>query len=81
MIDNILIGLVLFAVGFAIAFWAKGKMSAQSIKAAEVEAAKVIKDAERSADTLLKEAKIEAKDKLFRMKSEFDGETKETRRE
>ncbi len=81
MIENILVGLVLFAVGFAIAFWAKGKMSAQSIKAAEVEAAKVIKDAERSADTLLKEAKIEAKDKLFRMKSEFDSETKETRRE
>ena len=57
MIEHILVGLVLFAVGFAIAFWVKGKMSAQSIKAAEVEAVKILKDAERSSDTLLKEAK------------------------
>ena len=81
MIENMIVGLVLFTVGFVIAFWVKGKMSVQSKKAAEAEAAKVIKDAERSAETLLKEAKIEAKDKLFRMKSDFDSETKETRRE
>jgi ribonuclease Y len=41
----------------------------------------LIEDAKRRADTLLKEARLEAKDKLFKMKSEFDTETRETRAE
>ncbi len=81
MTEYIIVGAVLFGIGFAIAFWVKGKMSVQSIQAAEIEAGKVRKDAERSAEALLKEAKIEAKDTLFQMKSEFESETKETRRE
>lgn len=70
-----------FVAGFIIAYWAKGKMSSRRIKAAEEEAARLIKDGQRSAETFLKEAQIEAKDTLFRMKSEFDNETKETRSE
>lgn len=77
----IVAGVVAFGGGFAIAYWAKGKMSSRLIKAAEDEAARIIKDGKRSAETLLKEAQIEVKDTLFRMKSEFDNETKETRSE
>jgi ribonuclease Y len=77
----IIVGVVAFGGGFAIAYWAKGKMSSRLIKAAEDEAARIIKDGKRSAETLLKEAQIEVKDTLFRMKSEFDNETKETRSE
>ena len=39
----------------------------------------MIRDAKRKSETLLKEARLEAKDRLFKMKSEFDTETKETR--
>lgn len=77
----IAIGVAAFGAGFTIAFWAKGKVSSRRIKAAEEEAARIIRDGKRSSETLLKEAQIEAKDTLFRMKSDFDSETKETRSE
>lgn len=77
----IIVGFVAFGGGFAIAYWAKGKVSSRLIKAAEEEAARIIKDGRRSAESLLKEAQIEVKDTLFQMKSEFDRETKETRSE
>ncbi|MCB2169643.1 MAG: ribonuclease Y [Deltaproteobacteria bacterium] len=77
----IIVGVAAFGAGFAIAYWAKGKVSSRRIKAAEEEASRIVKDGKRSAETLLKEAQIEAKDTLFRMKSEFDNETKETRSE
>ena len=77
----IIVGVAAFGGGFAIAYWARGKMSSRLIKAAEEEAAHIVKDGKRSAETLLKEAQIEVKDTLFRMKSDFDNETKETRSE
>lgn len=76
-----IVGAAAFVAGFIIAYWVKGKMSSRRIQAAEEEAAHIIKDGKRSAETFLKEAQIEAKDTLFRMKSEFDRETKETRSE
>ena len=77
----IIAGVISFGAGFAIAFWIKGRMITQKIKAAEGEADKIVDDANRRAETLIKEANLEVKDKLFRMKSEFDAETKETRSE
>ena len=77
----IIVGVAAFGAGFVIAYWAKGKMSSRRIKAAEEEAARIINNGKRTAETFLKEAQIEAKDTLFRMKSEFDNETKETRSE
>jgi ribonuclease Y len=70
-----------FIVGFALAFLIKGKIATRRIQAAKEEAVLLIKDAKRRAATLLKEAQLEAKDRLFKMKSEFDAETKETRSE
>ena len=70
-----------FIVGFALAFLIKGKMATRRIQVAKEEAVLLIKDAKRRSATLLKEAQLEAKDRLFKMKSEFDTETKETRSE
>jgi ribonuclease Y len=82
MIEHfIMLGLVTFGIGFIIAFWIKGKVASQKVKAAESEAQKLTEEAKRKSETLLKEANLEIKDRLFRMKSEFDTETKETRRE
>jgi len=78
---DLIIGIVCFVAGFGIAYWIKGIIVSQKIKAAEGEASRIIDDANRKAETLLKEADLEVKDRLFKMKSEFDTETKETRSE
>ena len=70
-----------FGIGFVLAFWVKGRILTQKVKAAKGEAEKIIKNANRTSETLLKEAQLEAKDRLFKMKSDFDRETKETRAE
>ena len=80
MIEQIIaIGLVCFGVGFMIAFWLKGRMLVQKIRAAEDEAEKILEESKRQSETLIKEANLEVKDRLFKMKSDFDTETKETR--
>jgi len=78
---NILIGVICFGVGFVFAYWMKGRIVSQKVKAFEVESKRILEDAKRRSETILKEAQLEVKDKLFKMKSEFDAETKETRQE
>ena len=75
----VLIGVICFGAGFGIAFYVKGRMLTRKMKEAEGEAAKICEEARRHSETLLKEADLEVKDKLFKMKSDFDAETKETR--
>jgi len=77
----IIVGLLCFGGGFGIAFWFKGRMLAQKLKDAENEAAKILEESKRNSETLIREAELEVKDMLFKMKSEFDAETKETRAE
>ena len=78
---NILIGIIAFVTGCLIAFWVKGKIQSQRIKSAERETSQILDDAKRTSESLIKEARLEVKDKLFKMKSEFDNDTKETRSE
>ena len=78
---NLLIGMIAFAIGFAIAYWVKGIIVAQKVKAAERETSRILEDAKRRSETLIKEAQLEVKDKLFKMKSDFDADTKETKHE
>ena len=70
-----------FVVGFVMAYLIKGKIVSGKVRAAKEEALNIIRDAKRKSETLIKEARLEAKDRLFKMKSEFDTETKETRSE
>jgi ribonuclease Y len=78
---SIILAIICFGIGFAIAFWIKGIIVSQKVKAAEAEASRLLEDSRRKAETLLKEADLEIKDRLFKMKSDFDAETKETRSE
>ncbi len=78
---EILLCIAGFGVGFVIAFWVKGRIVSQKSKVAEEEGLRILEDAKRRSETLLKEAKLEAKDRLFKMKGQFDAETKETRSE
>jgi len=77
------IGLALigFVVGFGLAFWFKMMVDRQKADAARTEADLIVQESRAKADTLIKEASLEAKDRLLKMKSEFDNETKETRAE
>jgi ribonuclease Y len=78
---TIVAGIIAFIAGFLIAYIIKRRSILQRSKAADEEAVKIMEDARRRADTLLKEASVEAKDRLFKMKSAFDAETNETRNE
>ncbi len=75
----ILIGIIGFGIGFAIAFWVRGKIVSQKAKDAQDEAIQTIEDAKRKSSAILREAQLEVKDRLLKMKSEFDADTKETR--
>jgi ribonuclease Y len=59
-------------IGFAVAFWVRGRIFAQKIKADEGEALRILEDAKRRSETLIKEAELEAKDKIYRIQSEFE---------
>jgi ribonuclease Y len=78
---SILIGIGCFLAGLLIAYWVKGRIMTQKIRAAEEEAVRLTEESTKKAETLLREADLEVKDKLFKLKSEFDAETKETREE
>ena len=69
------------AVGCVVALLLKGVLGSKKLKNAEYEAGQIVKGAEAKADSLIKEAGIEAKDLLFKMKSDFESEAKETRLE
>ncbi len=77
----IISGVVSLCAGFLIAYMMKARNLASKVQAAEAEAEKIVENAKRRADTLLKEASVEAKDRLFKMKTAFDAETNETRAE
>jgi ribonuclease Y len=78
---TIVIAVVSAVIGFAVALGLRGVLGSKKLKDVADEAEQVIKAAQNEADGLIKEAGIEAKDILFRMKSEFEAEAKETRAE
>jgi ribonucrease Y len=77
----VIIGIFCFFAGLLIAYIVQGKIASQKIREAEKEADRCIEESEKKAATLLKEADLEVKDKLFKLKSDFDAETSETRAE
>lgn len=74
---SLLIGIIGLVIGFGAAYWVKEKIASDKISSAEEESVRLVEDAKRKSETLLKEAELEAKDLLFKMKSEFDAETRE----
>ncbi len=80
-LTNIFLSIILFVIGFGLAYWIKGKFISNKFKTTEIEAGRIVEDAERRSENLIKEAQLEAKDRLLKMKSEFDSETRETKAE
>ncbi len=77
--------IVLIIIGGFIGFFGaqllRDKLSAQKVIDAQEKSKMIIDSAERKADSLIKEAQLEAKDRLFKMKNDFDAETAEARDE
>lgn len=78
MIGLLTLGLVL---GFGLSALIKGLTGRHKARVAQFQAEQFLEEARQHADALLKEASLEAKDRLLKMKNEFDNETKETRSE
>jgi ribonuclease Y len=81
--NEYLLGMLILGLfaGFAIAYGIKVFFERQKVNAANDHAQRIHEDAKQRAEALLKEASLEAKDRLLKMKNEFDIETKETRSE
>jgi ribonuclease Y len=77
----VFIGIFCFLAGLLIAYLIQGRIASRKIRENEAEADRSIKESEKKAATLLKEADLEVKDRLFKLKNEFDAETSETRAE
>ncbi len=77
----IVIGLAAFGAGVAVAHLKRTKVLAGEAEEARREADLHVREAGRRAETLLKEAEVQAKDLVFRMRTEFEEESKEARNE
>ena len=80
-IFNVIFFIIGLGGGFAGAYFVKAKILSQKVWDAKQEATKILEDGRLRSENLVKEASLEAKDKLFQMKSEFDAETREIRSE
>ena len=78
---SIFVSIACFVAGFIAATWLKIKSLRDKIIRAEDGARRILEDASHRSETLTEEAQLEAKDVIFKMKSDFDLETKETRAE
>ncbi len=76
-----LLGPIGFGLGVAVALLIRGKNLTRKIALANDEALSIRADAKRKAGNLIKEARLEAKDRLFTLKKEFEAESKDTREE
>jgi ribonuclease Y len=85
MITNIIIVEMIGAIGAGailgaiIGFWVLKKMAKGEVDSAKKYKEKTINEAHRKAKTIKKEAMLRAKDSLYRMKLDFEKETKEKR--
>ncbi len=74
----IVIGGLLGFVGF---HFLRERIATEKSKEAENHAAMIVHTAEQKAQSLIKEAQLEAKDRLLKMKNDFDAETADARAE
>jgi len=80
-INTVIIVAVSAIVGSIAALILKAALGSKKLNDAQNQAVQIVKEAESKSEHLIKEAGIEAKDLLFKMKSEFEAEAKETRSE
>jgi len=77
----VLSGVLGLVAGIFLSTWIRKRNYKKQVNNARAESGRILEDARLRAENLVKEAKLEAKDRLLKMKSDFDAETAETRGE
>jgi len=77
----VIIAIAGVAAGAVIGIIIRKKMVESKLDSAEEYSRKVMLEASKQAETIRKEAQLQAKDKLYQMKLEFEEETRSTRKE
>ncbi len=75
----VIISLAAFCAGAAAAYFVRTKNILKIIEAAELDAHRLLQDAGQQAEIIVKKAELEAKDRLFKSKTEFEAEVKDVR--
>jgi len=76
-----IVALAAIIAGAVIGIFIRKKMAERKLDSAEDYSKKVILEARRQAETIGKEAQLQAKDKLYQMKLDFEEETRSRRKE
>jgi len=76
----IIVALIAIIAGAAIGIVVRKKMLENKLDSAEDYSRKLILEASKQAETIRKEAQLQAKDKLYQMKLDFEDETKSRKR-
>ncbi|UCF57521.1 MAG: DUF3552 domain-containing protein, partial [Deltaproteobacteria bacterium] len=77
----VIVALTGIIAGAVIGFIVRKKMAEKKVDSAEDYSRKVISEASKQAETIRKEARLQAKDKLYQMKLDFEEETRLRRKE
>lgn len=78
------IGIVCIVIGVAISYlflFLRKSIRAQRVKSATLEAKAIIEEAKKNAEAIRKEAELNAKDLLFKMRQDFEKESRDRRDE
>ncbi len=83
--DNVLItvftGIITLIIGLLVGFLIRKNISEKNIGSAEIYAAKIIEDAGKEADSTKKAMLVEAKDEIFKLRTDQEKENRERRQE
>ncbi|MFC1808903.1 ribonuclease Y [Candidatus Omnitrophota bacterium] len=80
-VQTAIVGGVAVLLGLVIGYYFRKTRAEGKLKNAESTVSKMINDANRDIERKQKEAKLEARDELYKIRLEFDNETKERRQE
>ncbi len=75
------IAVVLAAAGFSISWYLGRKQAKETISKAEEETARILRDAQKEAESLKKESILEAKEKYYTLRTDFEKQARDRRRE
>ncbi|WP_099203201.1 ribonuclease Y [Miniphocaeibacter massiliensis] len=85
IINNVLIiagvGIISLIIGLLVGFLIRKNISEKTIGSAESHAAKIIEDASREAESTKKAMLVEAKDEIFKLRTDQENENRESRLE
>jgi len=81
VIPLVIVALISIIAGAVIGIVVRKKMLENKLDSAEEYSRKLILDASKQAETIRKEAQLQAKDRLYQMKLDFENETKSRTKE